>query len=947
MKNPELLLTRRDALQLLSSGVAAMYLGLDCRLAKADVLVPLGDDRFFSRLDSQLNTPGTQIIDGVNFTLDQTMIPATHHLIVRGYEITLNGPLSLPGYNILILAQKLNCGAGTTISTAGTTGSPSYTNSHAAPPTGLGQDGHDGAPATSTDGLHAPAGKGTNGGNITILAQSLTGQLILQAPGGAGGDAESGSDGAPGTPGANASPPNHPGVQGGPGGQGGHAGVPGNGGNAGTIRVGTLVGLQTSQIQSATMGGPSGNPGQNGKPGTGGPSGTAGQGTYSHTALCRIGGEKSHMGPCQVQSPWSAPGGSLSVTPPALTTTIPVGIPGIVGNANLSATTLAELAANLTPLYVDMLLRSAVNNYINQDFASSLNQLIFIKSLVSTRLRSPAPMTPTGNDLVRLTSSSSKVDALIRQLQLNLDYYAQPLNHVPRLSVADYQSQVSTLLTLGGDISAEYLKYKSLVEAQKQAVSDFAAARSKALSAITSAQAASQDLVTQQTDTLNAIARLETALSETWVDLLGAQDAFKIAVAAIGQPGCQFTQVLAVAAAIAATYVTAGAAAPAIPAALAAASNSPMKYDNGQPVLDDFSGFKYKVSKVVTVGQDAVSIIDAFNKLKSSFPAPTPGQPVPTLPNDEVKILASVDQIEAAIKPYLNLPEAQNYQTLIKLFVATSEARNNKILEYNTLDSQIAKTNADIHQAQVVADNAQNAVSAVSNPFLGDAVSFMTDAWINALNAIVYVIYQMRSAYKYYALVDAPINIQDFSIGSLSSSALDLYSRYKQTMDTFGGDPQNIVGFQVDLTPYLSSGTLTRFRQTGIATVAIDAANHDLSNYSYLYVTRVWIRLESSSGILKTFQTSITHEGRALLFDSSKKPFVFSHLPVTVGYQVLNGNDVVDGNIAGQQSSYAGLTPYGPWTLKIDLQSIPHNFLASLTKISLMFDGKGRGVAAA
>lgn len=945
MKTSEML-TRRDALKLISGGAAGIYLGLDCLVASADVLVPLGDDRFFSRLDSQLNTPGTQIIDGVNFTLDQTMIPATHHLIVRGYEITLSGPLSLPGYNISILAQKLNCEATTTISTAGIIGSPSYTNLHADPAPALGKNGNDGAPATSVNGLHAPAGRGGNGGNITILAQSLTGQLVLQTNGGAGGDAESGSDGAPGTPGANASPPNNPGVQGGPGGQGGHAGVPGNGGSAGSIRVGTLVSLQANQIQTATQGGPPGQPGKNGTPGAGGPSGTAGQGTYTHLGRCHVGGERGGMGVCQVTSPWSAPGGPPSVTPPALTTPIPLGSTGTVASANLSDATLAELAANITPLYIDMLLRSAVSSYVNQDFATSLNQLLFIKSLVSTRLRSPAPTTPTGNDLVRFTASSGKADALIRQLQLNLDYYAQPLNHVPRLSVADYQTQTTTLLQLGADISAEYLKYQSISEAQKQAVAEFATARSKALNAITSAQAASQDLVTQQTDTLNAIARLEVALSAAWVDLLGAQDTFKAAVASAGQPGCQFTQVLAVGAAIAATYVTGGAAAAAIPAALAAVSNSPMKYDNGQPVLDDFSGFKYKVSKVVTVGQDAVSIIDAFNKLKASFPPPASGQPVPTLPNDEVKILASVDQIETAMKPYLNLPEAQNYQASIKLFVATAEARNNKVLEYNTLESQIDKTNADIHQAQVLADNAQNALSSVTNPFLGDAVSFMTDAWINALNAIVYVIYQMRSAYKYYALADAPINIQDFSIGSLNSSALDLYSRYKHAMETFGGDPQNITGFQVDLTAYLSSGSLSRFRQTGLATVAIDPANHDLSNYSYMYVTRVWIKLENSSGALKTFQASITHEGRALLFDSSRKPFVFSHLPVTVGYQVANGKDVVDGNIAGQQSSYAGLTPYGPWTIKVDLQSIPPKYLASLTKISLMFDGKGRGVAA-
>lgn len=629
------------------------------------------------------------------------------------------------------------------------------------------------------------------------------------------------------------------------------------------------------------------------------------------------------------------------MTLPLRTEPIPTGQPGLDGSMDVGLATLGELSANVTPSHADILLRAAARDYINLQLADAYNQLLYLKGLLSTKLRDTTPQAPTGKDLVRYQAAKDKADGLIRQLELQLDFFAQPMNYVPRLSVEDYYAQTTSLLKFGATITGDYLKYKSLEEAKKHANESFSAARSNALNAITSMQADSQTLINKQTETLAAIARLETTLSSAWVQLMNAQQAFKVAVASRGQ-GCKFEQVLAVGAAIAGVFVSAGTFGAALPGLAGALAGASLKYDDGKPVADDFAGFKYKVGKIATVGQDAASIVEAYNKLKGSFPTPPAGQAVPDLPGDEVKIVASADQIEAAIQPFLDLPEAKQYDSLIKLFLSVSQARNNKILEYNAAATQLTTLSANINQAQAAADAAQDSMASVANPFLGDAVSYMTDAWMDSMSAIVRVIYQMRSAYKYYALEDPPLNIQDFSIGSLTASAEDLRSRYKQAMETFGSDPQSIKALPINLMPYITPENLRQFRQTGTVTVTVDSAHHDLSRLSNVYVTRVSLRMEDRTGILKSFSANITHEGRALVFSSSGKAFLFSHAPVTVAYKVTGGTDVVLGNIATEKSAYAGLTPYGPWTINLDLQSIPSAFFNSMTKLSLVFDGKGR-----
>jgi hypothetical protein len=277
-------MTRRGLIRLLVGGAAFAALGGRWSAAASGLLVPAGDDRFFTRLDTDTNT---RIIEGIDFVLDPTLLPATSNVIVRGYQITVATGLSLPGGDITIFARELVCKPGAAISTAGYKGQPSYSIQTAAPAVGLGSPGNDGATRGSVQGvgLHPNVGDGGHGGNITIITALLSGQISLDASGGAGGDAESGSDGAPGKPGADATPTSA-GQQGGAGGIGGKAGQPGNGGDSGNVWFGLLGVAPAGQGTMLANGGAPGVPGHNGHSGAGGRSGLAGSGQYWHMGMC-------------------------------------------------------------------------------------------------------------------------------------------------------------------------------------------------------------------------------------------------------------------------------------------------------------------------------------------------------------------------------------------------------------------------------------------------------------------------------------------------------------------------------------------------------------------------------------------------------------------------------------------------------------------------------------
>jgi hypothetical protein len=418
---------------------------------------------------------------------------------------------------------------------------------------------------------------------------------------------------------------------------------------------------------------------------------------------------------------------------------------------------------------------------------------------------------------------------------------------------------------------------------------------------------------------------------------------FKNAVAKQGQ-GCNFGQIVAIAAAIATLVASGGTAAPLIATAWGALSQSVLKDQAGNAVQDNFSGFKYRVSAVATAGKDVSSFVNAFDQVKGLIdPKQKPGSQVADLPSDEAKILASASDIEQQLKPFMNLPEAQKYKGDIDAFVAAAQARNNKIMEYNNLITSWNKIQADIVQDQADADAAQNSISATQNPFIADAANFMAKAYRATIADIIQMLTQLNRSYQFYALSGTDITIDSFSVDALRSTKDALMNAYDKTRGVFGAAPSNIVGQEIDLMPYVPTAIWKTFRSTGKITVTIGAVEKELAAWSFVLMTKVQIKVIGPNGEPQDLQATIYHEGRALIFDESGTAFTFSHVPVPVPFERQNGAVVIDGSVASDVGDYVGLTPYGPWTIQIDPATIDAGFLQTAQRMSFIFTGKARG----
>jgi hypothetical protein len=189
-------------------------------------------------------------------------------------------------------------------------------------------------------------------------------------------------------------------------------------------------------------------------------------------------------------------------------------------------------------------------------------------------------------------------------------------------------------------------------------------------------------------------------------------------------------------------------------------------------------------------------------------------------------------------------------------------------------------------------------------------------------------------------LVDDNFSVSDFSVDALKVTAGDILRRYVASRQQFGSLPSNISAMTVDLTRYIPAKSWSEFKQTGRVSVTIDPTEPALSHYSHVLATKVGLRIEDDKGQPNGLQVTITHEGRALIYDQAGQAHTYTHVPIAIPFDVQEGKIVVDGTVASKEGDYDGISPYGPWTIQINFTD--DGFLSRVSKIALVFDGKAR-----
>jgi hypothetical protein len=310
-------------------------------------------------------------IENLNVEISQELGTAPIH----AYRVHIaKGTYSLPSYinlpsNVIIIAREISFEDAVVIDVSGVSGKAKAQAQHNEQPGEPGNNGDTGNP-------------GATGGSILLIAERIIGSATLIAKGGDGGpgqDGENGASGKAGDPGADDG--HHGRARGGRGGNGGDAGgggVGGTGGSGGTIRVFCMddTKAKITTVLSKGVGGQPGNPGQPGAPGAAGPDGgywdipfTPRNAPIINPPEWKSLGSDGPGSPGGIKNSGARVGDSGPDG--AVTTTL----------ANWFAIA-AQVQANVSETYWELLLTQAENSYYNQDYPTTSFTLNWIDKTI-------------------------------------------------------------------------------------------------------------------------------------------------------------------------------------------------------------------------------------------------------------------------------------------------------------------------------------------------------------------------------------------------------------------------------------------------------------------------------------------------------------------------------------------------------------------------------------
>jgi hypothetical protein len=904
----------------------------DAAQAAQDVL-PLGFDTLYRNISADGKS---ELICYSDVDLAGGLVPGTRATVVLADRITINGLFARPGLDLTLLAREIICDTKATIDVSGGPPDTDFTNATAKNGQNPGENGAAGRSGSP----------GKRGGNIRIFAGSVIGKLLINANGGAGGGAESGGTGAQGTTGSNWTTKSVAG-NGGPGGAAGPAGTPGTGGDGGTVLVKTLDASFSVATATVTRGNP-GAPGSNGGPGLRGTHGQGGSGV-AQVPCVGSGGPHSHVGvgPCFK----NISGGPGQDGPPgsSITTPPPVAVAGADGSFTSKAGFYNSFAEVLSPNYTAIILHQTESFYIDSDISSTAPRLLWLKGLLEARIESDAQMSAT--ELKKYEGQRYRVNALLNQISLSLDYYGQFNNSVPLLTVETIIQELDELFRYGSAVEGAYITFTKANAKNTIDQDSLNTARAKLLQQNDNLKASLADNIKQRNDLEKNVAALNQQLQSLWAQMAHAQQEFQDAVAR-QSGGCDFGQVISVGAMVATLVTTGGAGYAAVGPALLALKGQQEKNGQQVPVPDTLEGFGYKVNTIVTLGKDVNSFAQALGKVGSSIGKPPgPGQ-LPPPPDDESKILAQVKQIDDELDKYRNLPEAQAYRALIDNYVATAQAKNNMILQVNALYTAWDNTSSQITQNTLDAAGLQDNIADLSDPRLSVATLFLESAYRQAITGIMYALYSVNRAYTYYTLDTSSIAINDTNMTTLGNAKAVLVQRYYNALAGYGAAPTPFT-VNINLLRYLPTGALQSFA-AGITSLSfsIPPDAPELKALSQAMVNKIGVAFATQSGALSNFSLNLTHHGHAVMLDADGGKHVFIHAPIHVPFGVdEQGKVTITGDFSGQFTAppaasggghlYNGVSPFGPWT--IDINTMDARQRSAITSVTVRLSGYGRG----
>lgn len=602
--------------------------------------------------------------------------------------------------------------------------------------------------------------------------------------------------------------------------------------------------------------------------------------------------------------------------------------------AAVAIATHAEVMEASSLVQLQMLLHDAEQKYLTGQHAEARARLIWLVDVNEPKGPPGGPHDPRRDSGAsgRVTDGSEAIYqramALLNQLDVGADYFGLSPDHVPLVSLAHYESVIDELLDDVADVekaAEQYWANAQHVDVQLRAVHD-------AVQTTQSARASFERLTDQLAADIGTatkrIAELLTTQENLRVQLDGAADDFKRAVerkVAEERGGCDFltlVSTLTTVATVASSVWTAGAGIVTAVGTL------------GAKAKDDMERLRRVVKVVQTVGAKVSDIAAGYRKLEATFAGP------PAL--DTAKLLVVKEDFEETIKPYLDLPETRAYRGLVRNYLDVVQARNQALLDRETLYGRLMATEADLAAQAAELAHLRDQLAATADPSLAECAGFMRRAADALKFRLLTALYFEHKAFEYWALRREPFDATDRSVAHLRAVHARLKTDVLRTRERRNRPPQRFHSTPpIELLGPAQEAALAALRTTGRMVFEIPRQDRSFRRLAEATVDRATITIDGARSRDTTLTVLLTHNGHAQFTTTSGAAIGFSHTPRLTFAQL----DVVDGkhrgeaDLGGADDAYAYLSPFAQWTLELSREDNDELDLSTLRSIQLVFHG--------
>jgi len=881
----------------------------------------------------------------IDYTLDPLDLDPTADFRLFTTTLTIPaGSFSLTSRNLTIYARQINCpaDAAAVIDTSGASYQTPVLPIN--PPkadsgTTAGDYGREGISGGATP--DATAQSGGNGGGIHIYASAIAGKLHLVANGGqgqVGQDGQAGGDGIQGGPGHDAvinrvqHDRHHldgwaitPATQGGDGGHagnGGDAGKSGSGGNAGEVVVKTITPLEAGQITAETTSGKAGAAARPGLKGTLGAAGIGGliaeeyqTGGHFNEPIWRLSNRRQSGA---VAGADAHDGASATAAPDGAST-------------QLSASTISDASGLLiidecflSQLVLEMTVAEIA--YLETDFTAARDHYLWISNLTSSA-------TGTTGLAGEFAGLYQQAKALLSQLGQGLDYFGNPLNYVPVVTLDYYQTQLDGMLVTGNQIETMFNSYTAYLQDQNHNFTDMQHAVDQANDVITVWQSQLTDLYKQITGLVPVTDGLSDALASQFSVLINVNATFRKAAEAKAN-GCHFGNLLA----LLKTIVSVG-------SDVYGLFTAKTFKDAATPIKDFLDmGINIEQGKVIQ-WPDPITVPDISVAWASINPNGGPDV------GDSQKLVLKQEEFDKAVQPYLDMPEADDYKVQVNDYIGLAQSRSAKLIEYTNALVQYKTVSAKIARKQLEVKRIQANIAAQNIPGLIVYRNFLFSLYQDFKGLCLQYLYQENRAFIYWSQTPSPFKIVDDSFIGLDVFHSNLKAAIIKQINVYSQPSQPIDDVKYTLRATGSNARpeqFENFRTSNSLSFQITPDSSMFLGWSNVLLTNFQIFIPDvvmpTTGNL---YIRLWHHGRVFVVnpDGVQSDFTHNQVLSIYEYTIANGAPVkvaggsLGGDGPGSNQKRIALSPFAAFTIELPAEFNRGLQLDKVNELDIHFSG--------